>query len=1455
MSSLDLSQSILSAAADYEAGPFSAGASADLTIHGTAQLKRGVNLGVGIGVMGALDAAFRYFLAADVEVRAQASAALKGQLQVPMDLFSEAGVALRLQAAAQAGVSARLAIGLNMGDFIALAEQDPRIQGVPAKLLRIFLEEVEVQGGVLVRAAVAAKAYVNVSISGRLLPDTSVANPAPEGFTIAGEMGAGFKGGVGWQVFANLGLRDTRRMIRRSVDVAVDEAVLQASEFVDDEQMLAVLATLRAPAKMALRTGFELGLTLAEQSDLFADAGPELARRAVVVLLEEAQRFLLRLLMDLATETFQAALDHLGASPEVWDETEPQRLHLASTLAAPPPDPFDLSTEAVAYWLSVVDGSVSVAVGLGGSEDSGAEWVEPVAIAWSAVQLLLSGMQRLNNGSARVSFLGQFSAGVKTPAFSGTLAGPPAPGVVAAHVRGSLGLADGVTLTQDHLVEYLARDVLIERLVDAVPEAGVFLEIIAGPQSSGLVAAAKVVLGNLGAFVPDPQDPSSFDPVASLEVLAGGLQAYLHARIDGELAPYLHEALGDRPDLKLYVDDVLLATLRFTVGTVLERVVSWSSGDVLGREALRDACSSIVMKLLGRSLVVSTDVLLATAMDQVSGELTTLADHVDDPGGIAQGLADTGLDREVVAELMEETLRVAADAFAPLPDGTRAKIRDLLYEAVDTLPAGDGEDFLEQLRHQFFIPNLGAVTELGEELGGLLVDLLTRFTQRVLARIGEIVLAELSALVGEGAAMVQAWVEELAALVADLYDRLLALPGQIAELVDAAAALLDDALGELEHILAVTSGPTGRTALRTTLRDHVYGVGLAVLAQVPGYQLLNSGSRSTARSALKSAVGTAIDAPVLDPVLDAVGDIAAVAGEVVAELRAIAEGLGSVDPEGNVTQQVGDLLLDRIADRVRDHLGNNLTIPLKVEFTLKVKPPKVWGITHWVRNRYGIWEPRFGWVQPPSIDETLTFDLGSVSLPLDPIVAVVRQAISGLAIFEDAARDVASALLDHLQALVAVVAHEAELASVTAAHPKAHQQLVDSATPASGVNLGVVKPKQGELFDHDVQVEVGLWGVPASFLGLGDLEQERLLVWLNQESIDPERFEVVVRQPAPDLSKPGQASAPADALGSLLGPGATGPGAGGAAGGSLANLAGPGVYTAKMVSAWGEPMAADGTAARATGGLSVLRGPADAGQGHTASTGSATGAAKAQALGTAANLGVATPAGVAVRFVVPLEELREGPNSLHAALVDGDGLRVERTVVFLAAAPEEAAPGGNMLVVKPLGPIQWHQTELLKALVPRTPGGRVDDRTPPPEEPQERQERRPMVSESPFWIAPRAERQRAVALARDAMRTRVAQPARSLAAAREVIRAGHLRPVPLVRDATGTWEPLPPRAREARPDTLRRPQPPRAPEPPRGPEAPRPQVDVRAVRPPPEPDHRRQPDGGRTRTDRPEDRP
>jgi hypothetical protein len=130
-------------------------------------------------------------------------------------------------------------------------------------------------------------AYANLAATGRLV-DTA---DGKAGFTVSAEAGAGLKAGAGFRVFARFGLDDPSRMIRRTVDVLVDDTLQRIAERTADAAVLTMVEELKAPAKMALRACFELGSQLARNGGAFnaADA-PVIAQRCVQVVFEEGQR-------------------------------------------------------------------------------------------------------------------------------------------------------------------------------------------------------------------------------------------------------------------------------------------------------------------------------------------------------------------------------------------------------------------------------------------------------------------------------------------------------------------------------------------------------------------------------------------------------------------------------------------------------------------------------------------------------------------------------------------------------------------------------------------------------------------------------------------------------------------------------------------------------------------------------------------------------------------------------------------------------------------------------------------------------------------------------------------------------------------------------------------------------------------------------------------------------------
>src|SRR5262249_30910616 len=223
MSNLDLRKNIFDASASAATDWASISGAGSLDFRSNIEPRRGINLDLGLMPIANLDAGISQFVAGDLSGQAQAQASIQAQIQLPNNLFDEIGVAVRLQAVAELAAGIRLGLGLNIGDFLDLAGLDSNIQGVHARLLTIFLEEVQLKAGFYAKAALTPHADADFVITGSAVgrPQEGIA----PGFTIAAGAGAGLKAGAGFQVSASVGVQNFSRLVGRTVDVLVDETL------------------------------------------------------------------------------------------------------------------------------------------------------------------------------------------------------------------------------------------------------------------------------------------------------------------------------------------------------------------------------------------------------------------------------------------------------------------------------------------------------------------------------------------------------------------------------------------------------------------------------------------------------------------------------------------------------------------------------------------------------------------------------------------------------------------------------------------------------------------------------------------------------------------------------------------------------------------------------------------------------------------------------------------------------------------------------------------------------------------------------------------------------------------------------------------------------------------------------------------------------------------------------
>ncbi len=699
----------------------------------------------------------------------------------------------------------------------------------------------------------------------------------------------------------------------------------------------------------------------------------------------------------------------------------------------------------------------------------------PLATIYCATQLLFVGIERISSATARASVFGVPPA-VATAPFSGEVAQPA--DLLRAHINAAIGKRANAAITQESLVTFLVEGKILEEVVSVFPEIEVIVGTIVGGAPGAVGNGLSVIFSNIGAFVPTPD--GGVDPQASLAAILAGLRAYIDTRLRNDLRPALEPAIAQAgPEIGTYLDEVLLDSLDFAVDEVLTQLLDWSNGTEDRQTALREACSAILMRLFGRSLVVTADAILNRLLEGMSDAIRDVAEHVGDPGGIADFLARpalTTLSRADIEELLSEHFLVMADASRPLDPDQRARIRGLLYEMIDFGAAKPASPLSEQMLTDVGVKNLAAGTQVAFEFGRILAQRMTAHADAWMARVGQKIIAEFGEAFDAIAAEVKDWVGDVERFGRDQGRRSAALLDEIGRLMREIEARFDEALAELTRMIGLLTAPrAGRARLKAELLEAAERSARGVLRSLPGYGLVPDWAVRQVETALRDAIEGRLPDALLDPMLRALRGPTLAAPGFLRDLR-------DIKPGGDLAEAILDLLTDRIKQALTGAFGGaSPRLDLAVRFNAKTM------------------------IGPVKLEFKVDFDLGSVRIPLNSVINSARAAVRALDAVGQAAEDVAAALASALRAEKALQAAQAELDAVKARKARADSLIAQ--TRQGGLDAVIVSPDPASIVEGGVVVELRLPGVPLSYLGLNEDEIQRVHIWLNQEALPIASFE------------------------------------------------------------------------------------------------------------------------------------------------------------------------------------------------------------------------------------------------------------------------------------------------------------------------------------------------------------
>lgn len=785
------------------------GGQAGTTLTADAEVCHGINLQADIELKAELEGKLTLLLPSiRGEVAALASAGVAGQLKIDPNLFEQFGLTANIEAAAEASVAGRLAIGLDAEVLSQLGAN--YLDGLALELFFAFLREVTIEAGVWGKASYSAMARAHLELNGRILTDEDA------GFTFQAGYAVGLEGGYGCDYFCGVNFDSIRRFYTVAVDLINKEVCKELRrqlppplkpgvEFVD----LLLPVCLHTAYDLGQRTVLEGIGTPEGMIEPFLRAFAEQLQRYLIDKTSEvADRMLSELIDGVLLLTFGDRLSQADRSSAEESTRSLIDLYQNGRIDV------EKLPDAIGHLTDIVHV-------LGG--DALDLWRRPLTLMWTA----LAAGHALRDIGRAVAGAGGSVLGIGAY-ISAQLRPMPAvvPQLVLDEYNQTLTSFGGSNVQFADAINYLV-EVGISPLIDIhLPELKQIIEVLGDmfDISPGEVAEA----GLRGA---------TGENLTNL-ALYHKLKAFCRTQIDGlildELFPTLTSQVDNNPDAMLYIEEVARPSFKLLSDFIFDRldvvVGNISSIDQLPfLETMGKGLSMVIYKILVRNVVVLDHIIsshMYESLYQGFGQLkqTVSSDRTnimvtsarDTVFQYIPGIPTLTDDQvEALQEFLAALLDAGQQSFSKeiLSDGRLERLRELKLECLLSI-GGEidwtlDRDVLLTTYENFltcaYIPNPIALRDLALLQSEILLDQLKVVLQLVPPALAKFVLEISFPIVKDIESQVKAYIAEAEDLLETAKAELTRLRDE-AEIARSnareAAELWKEQLEDLEELLS-----------------------------------------------------------------------------------------------------------------------------------------------------------------------------------------------------------------------------------------------------------------------------------------------------------------------------------------------------------------------------------------------------------------------------------------------------------------------------------------------------------------------------------------------------------------------------------------------------------------------------------------------------------------------------
>ncbi|EPF11113.1 hypothetical protein ICA_02800 [Bacillus cereus BAG1O-3] len=935
------------------------------------EMDRGINYNIGASILANLDNLLKKYLRLNnLHIGVQGKLNLQGQVQTPLDLYEEAGLAIRLQAVAEISAVAALTFELKTQELLEQLQQKPELQGFPAQLCEVFLEESTLKGGIFGKASLSLMAYANLVLTGRLFQKKSEQDKPK--FHLEYELGFGFIAGGGYRIFLEIEFDHVRRLIGRMSTQIVNDSIKQLERQLTESEagLKPTLSSLSMPIKLAFRSAYELGLFLTSEDE---EDPEEMTQRCVQLIFEEAQYWMLEYIAK------------IGFSKLIELTSNQTLIDLLKNI---PNEAFCYTDKTISYWEQVFQAA---------STETQAEFLNILAKTWSAVQLSL--------------FVSSSLFGEEPFRFPN----PPA------SIRGQLN-----ELNIDGLLKHLLNQEVDEWLIQS-EEVKIFLSIFQPTLGASPTQVIKVLLTSLQEI-----------PEIDAQSLVQGLQLYIGKVVDEQLTTILNRSETT------YIREIVLPALRMAFDVSFVEMCQWNNSEFEKKE-MREALSTVLMNLIGKTLLHTTDTLTVKVQENLQALLSQAAEKLG------------------TNEKLKDAMIKTADTLIKFETERHQRILNLLLQVINPLPATDTREFALSLKNRKMMPKSKEIEGAALEVLQDLYEKLETHIKKMMKSLADILLDLARQFLGELENQIRNWVQGLLNALQQLTEQLQRLLATLQQLTEQIAELRDRFRSGIED--ASRSLLDG--GLHNDISNQVVNLFIEQAFNILGGMGLPRQIKDYVRDRLSGPATSLAEGIINSMLLDPLRQLTFNADEMLDSLR------------GHSVEEFEDILMNRMLEQIEGQIreligdrnpGGDISIHVRIR---------------------------------PLINTTV--NLGRIEVPIPSLLSVVRSAINSRNILQQPVHQIA----ELAQELFAKENEERDttLQIADAEERKRTQESIVAQTQAPNLDVLILSPVANEIYEGEIPVQIQVLGVSRSFLGEGD-NSKRLTVWINRTELSLSTFAV-----------------------------------------------------------------------------------------------------------------------------------------------------------------------------------------------------------------------------------------------------------------------------------------------------------------------------------------------------------